>query len=68
MTNSGKTHKVLEAVREASISIACLMDDCVDDKQSTSSHRLCPLLAAGPIPGGENDASRSAEAGILSGA
>ena len=22
------THKVLEAVREASISIACLMDDC----------------------------------------
>ena len=32
MTNSGKTHKVLEAVREASISIACLMDDCVDDE------------------------------------
>ena len=26
------THKVLEAVREASISIACLMDDCVDDE------------------------------------
>jgi len=23
-----KTYKVLEAVREASISIACLMDDC----------------------------------------
>jgi len=26
------TDKVLEAVREASISIACLMDDCVDDE------------------------------------
>ena len=27
MTNSGKTFEVLEAVREASISVACLLDD-----------------------------------------
>ena len=27
MTNSGKTFEVLEAAREASISVACLLDD-----------------------------------------